>query len=231
MPFPALIPAIGAALAKAAPAAAAVGSGVAKASPYLLSAATLLPFLGGRGGAATKAAAKQTVEQLKKGQLNNLANQLGITGSRGKGMAELREEVMDALVAQQMPSTTRLGVLQGTGTGSALGRSAVGGAAIMGGIDALTDGGGVGEVDLAGLMAGGGMSQQIGLMGQDLSRLRMATSVADAFNLRMSGVESELSSLLSPADLYSISTAAAADQMAQQGMGIAMQAGAGVPQL
>ncbi len=141
MPLPALIPAIGAALAKAGPAAAAVGSGVAKASPYLLSAATLLPFLGGRGGVATKAAAKEAARNLSKGQLNNLAKQLGIEGSRGKTQPQLMEEVMDALVAQQMPSTTRLGVLQGTGTGSALGRSAVLGAGIMGGIDTLTDGG------------------------------------------------------------------------------------------
>ena len=206
----------------------------AKALPYLLSAATFLPFLGGRGGAG-----QNTIGRLQRGQLANLANQLGIDpaslGAKDKrfgkvSTVKLQDAVMEELVKQQMPGTTRLGTLQGTGTGSAFGRSGVVGALGIGAFDSLSDTTGDPSFSPTDPLSVG-MGNQLGLMEEDLARLNMASGVSDTFNRRMAGVESELSSLLSPADLYSISTAAAADQMSQQGMGMAMQGMAGVPQV
>lgn len=194
-----------------------------------LAAGTLLPFLGGRKGAASKAAAKAAVEKLKRGELASLGTQLGIKDIGMKKNAALREEIMDELVKQQLPSTTRLGTIQGTGTGSALARSTVLGAGIFEGIRGLQ--GEEDALDIERLAQSADMASQLGLMEQDLARLDFAEGVGRSFMDRAQDAQSELASLLSPADLYSISTAAAADQVAQQGMGMAMQGMAGVPRV
>lgn len=202
-----------------------------------INALAFLPMLGGPKGAGTRAAAKNAISNITaKGSLNNLAKQLGIENSKGKTAKELREEILDELVKQEYRTDTRLGTIAGTGRSSTFARGAgytLGG---FGAFEALTGPGGVAgkgnpSIDELLMLTAPDMQDQLGIMEQDIARLNMAEDVGQALTNRRAGIDAELQQLLSPADLYSISSAAAADQIAQQGMGVAMQAMAGAPQL
>ena len=210
-------------------------AGGARLLPYLATVGAFLPMLGGPKGAATRAAAKNAIQGVPGNRLMGLAKQLGVS-TKGKKQAKIREEILEQMIKQEMPSNTRLGTIAGTGRASAYTRGGLIAGGVVGGLNTLMGDEGVGgagnptQEELLGLTMPG-IDDQFGLMEQDIARLNMAEHAGRALDSRLQGIESELQQLLSPADLYSISSAAAADQLAQQGLGTSLQGMAGVPRV